>query len=153
MKDFCSWQQKLCVQGCTDCKDSVASLWICPRHLRNLHGLMTMINLCFKPTNASVRAELGGFYSIIRACLQLGRGLFWVWRSVLQWEAPAGKMLRLRKMRVLPNFSPPHFAAYNHEQKFCFCLDFLFLAKWVPQEGANTPNFPVDVIALQLSIQ
>lgn len=52
------------------------TLWIYPHHLRNLHALMTMVILCFKATNASVRAQLRGFDSTIVIGIHLCRGLF-----------------------------------------------------------------------------
>lgn len=144
IKDFCSWQPKLCIQGC---KDSVALLWICLCHLRNLHALMTMINLCFKSTNASVRAELRGFYSTILVCLQLCRGLFWLQKPVLDKRGTSRKDCdsgRCTSYRI----SYLHNLQHTITSKSFASALILFLANWVSQEEANIPNFRVDVIVL-----
>lgn len=123
-------------------RDSAVSLWICLRHLTNLHALMTVINLCFKPLMPQSELSSGDFTAPFLSASSSAGGSSGSRRGR---EAPAGST---GKGHVLPNFLPPQFTAYNpYNPEFCFSVDFLFLANWVPGEGVNTPSSMVEVVS------
>lgn len=123
------------------CRDSTVSLWICLRHLTNLHALMPVINLCFKPLMLQSELSSGDFTALFLSASSSTGGLS---GSRTSREASAGNTGR---GHVLPKFLPPQFTAYNPDTpEFCFSVGFLFLANWVPEEGANTPNSMVEVV-------
>lgn len=117
------------------------SLWICLRHLTNLHALMPVINLCFKPLMLQSELSSRDFVALFLSASSSTGGLS---GSRTGREAPAGNTGR---GQVLPKFLPPQFTAYNPDTpEFCFSVGFLVLANWVTEEGGNTPNPMVEVI-------
>lgn len=126
-KDFAPDSHSCVSQG--QRRDSAVSLWICLRHLTNLHALMTVINLCFKPLMPQSELSSGDFTALFLSASSSAGGSS---GSRRRREAPAGST---GKGHVLPNFLPPQFTAYNpYNPEFCFSVDFLFLANWVPEE-------------------
>lgn len=107
---------------------------------------MTRTNLCFKATNAAARAELRGFIALFLSAFNSAGGSSGS-RPRVGRDGPRQEGLLLGKVPVLPRFLPALSAAHS-QRRVCFGVRFLFLANWVPQEGAHGPRAQVDVVTL-----